>query len=138
MRSVAPSSGAKALAERVATARRQKGLSVAKLAELAGVSKAYVHQIEKGECPRPSAQVLFNIAAALGTSIAHLLGRAARGPEPGAVPIPDSLREFAAQQPDLKPEDVEMLARIRFRGDQPQTVEDWGYLWESIKRTIKR
>jgi len=138
MRSMAAGSGTKELAERVATARRQKGLSVAKLAELAGLSKAYIYQIEKGECPRPSAQALFDIATALGTSIAHLLGRAAKGPEPGAVPIPDSLREFAAQQPNLKPEDVEMLARIRFRGHQPQSVEDWGYLWETIRRMVKR
>jgi transcriptional regulator with XRE-family HTH domain len=138
MRTAAASSETKALAKRIATARGQKGLSVAKLAELAGVSRAYIHQIENGECPRPSAQVLFNIAAALGTSIAHLLGKAARGPEPGAVPIPGSLREFAAQQPDLKPEDVEMLARIRFRGGQPQRVEDWGYLWETIRRMVER
>jgi len=129
---------ATALAQRMAAARRDKGLSVAKLAELAGVSRAYIHQIENGECPRPSAQVLFSIAAALGTSIAHLLGRAAKGPEPEAVVIPDGLRQFAAEQPDLRPEDVEMLARIRLRGRQPKTAQDWAYLWESIRRTVER
>ena len=119
-------------------ARVHLGTRCSQLAELAGVSRAYIHQIENGECPRPSAQVLFGIAAALGTSIAHLLGRAATGPEPEAMVIPDGLRQFAAEQPDLRPEDVEMLARIRFRGRQPKTAQDWAYLWESIRRTVER
>jgi transcriptional regulator with XRE-family HTH domain len=129
---------ARTLGQRLASARKGKGLSVINLAELAGVSKAYVHQIENGECPRPSAQVLFNLATALGTSIAHLLGRAASGPEPEAVPIPDSLRQFAAKRSDVTLADTEMLARIRFRGHQPRSVGDWEFLWQAIKQAMKR
>ena len=138
MRTAEVGKEAKALGERVAAARKQKGFSVSKLAELAGVSKAYVHQIEKGECPRPSAHVLFNLATVLETSIAHLLGRAASGPEPGTVAIPDALRELAARRNDLEQADVEMLARIRRRGDQPRSVEDWDFIWQAIKRTRNR
>lgn len=127
-----------ALGARIREARNEKGISVAKLADLAGVSKAYMHQIENGECARPSAQVLFNIAQSLGTSVAYLLGRGPKGPEPGTVQIPQSLREFANSEPELTQEDIEMLARIRHRQNQPETASDWQYLWESIKRSVKR
>ena len=122
---------------RIKGARVDKGLSVAKLAELAQVSKAYMHQIENGECFRPSAQILYDIAQSLGTSVAYLLGRASKGPEPEATPIPQSLREFANSEPDLTQEDIEMLARIRHRQNQPESASDWRYLWESIKRSVK-
>jgi hypothetical protein len=49
--------------------------------------------------------------------------------------VSPSLREFADKY-DLPKEDVEMLARIRFRGAQPSTESDWMYLYESIKRSI--
>jgi hypothetical protein len=76
--------------------------------------------------------------AGAGTSIAHLLGRAAPGLEPEAVPISGSLRQFAARRSDLAPGDIEMLARIRFRGDRPQRMEDWEFLWQAIKQAMKR
>jgi len=137
MRNADPSKEARALGARVTGARTAKGISVAQLAELAGVSKAYMHQIENGECRRPSAQVLFDIANVLGTSVGYLLGRTPNTPEPAKVRIPASLRRFAESHPELKEEDVEMLARIRHRGDQPKTEKDWEYLWESIKRSVR-
>ena len=137
MRNVDSSEGARALAARVTDARTAKGVSVAQLAELAGVSKAYMHQIENGECKRPSAHVLFDIANVLGTSVGYLLGRLPDTPEPGKARIPASLREFAESQSELGEEEIEMLARIRHRGDQPKTAKDWAFLWESIKRSVK-
>lgn len=128
---------AKALGERVAKERNQLGLSVAKLAELAGVSKAYVHQIENGDCQRPSAHVLFSIATTLGTSIAYLLGKSSSSPEPDTIHIPESLQRFASDVDELTPDDIKMLARIKHRDHQPDNVEDWRYLWESIKRSIR-
>ena len=138
MRSAGAGDESKALGRRVMQARQARGLSVAKLAESAGVSKAYVHQIENGDCPRPSAQVLFNMAQVLGTSIAHILGRAPTAPEPGAAAIPESLKELASRREDLGLEDMEMLASIRFRGEQPQTPDDWELLWLAVKRMTKR
>lgn len=128
---------AKELGERMKAARSEKGLSVAELARLAEVSKAYIHQIENGDCQRPSAQVLFGIATVLETSVAHLLGKGPSGPESGVVRIPESLQKFAASNPELKQEDVQMLARIKHRGEQPKNEDDWAYLWESIKRSVK-
>ncbi len=74
-----------ALGARITGARTAKGISVAQLADLAGVSKAYMHQIENGECKRPSAQVMFDIANVLGTSVGYILGRVPDNPEPGKV-----------------------------------------------------
>ncbi|MBI2842741.1 MAG: helix-turn-helix domain-containing protein [Armatimonadetes bacterium] len=137
MRNADSSEETRALGARVTGARTAKGVSVAQLAELAGVSKAYMHQIENGECKRPSAQVMFDIANVLGTSVGYLLGRTPDTPEPGKVRIPASLRRFAELHQEIGKEDVEMLARIRHRGDQPKTEKDWEYLWESIKRSVR-
>ncbi len=137
MRNTDSSEETKALGARITAARADKGISVARLAELAGVSKAYMHQIENGDCARPSAQVLFNIARVLNTSIAHILGHGPKGPEPGTVQIPDSLKEYAKEHKELTQEDVEMLAMIKFRDQQPKDAKDWDYLWESIKRSVK-
>lgn len=127
------------LAKRIKEAREDKGLSVAELARLADVSKAYIHQIENGECPRPSAEVLFRIATSLGTSIAFLLGKGANRPESEAVDIPDSLREFAISRPDVKPDEVQSMARMRKRGGEQQMMkEDWELLWISLRRTVWR
>jgi len=124
-----------ALGERLKAARGE--MPVAKLAELAGVSKAYIHQIENGECQRPSAQVLFSIATITGTSVAYLLGKGPNAPEPGVTQMPESLIEFSKTQSDIKQADLEMLARIKHRGRQPKTADDWKYLWESIKRMVR-
>jgi hypothetical protein len=32
---------------------------------------------------------------------------------------------------------VEMLASIQYRGKRPDTVEDWRFIFESIKRTLR-
>lgn len=125
------------LGERVATARRTNSLSVAQLADLAGVSRAYLHQIESGDCKRPSAQVLYNLATVLGTSIAHLLGKPDCDKEPVSRSIPRSLLELAASRSDIAREDVEMLAAIRHRGKQPRTTKDWEFVWESIVRSVR-
>lgn len=62
------------LGERIKAKRKEFGLSYTALAQLAGISKAHLHQIEKGDCPRPSAAVLYEIATALETTIEYLLG----------------------------------------------------------------
>ena len=49
-----------------------------------------------------------------------------------SVDVPGSLREFAEQE-GLPESDVMMLARIEFRGEQPKTVDAWGFLYRAIK-----
>lgn len=128
---------AQKLGERIATARKAKEMSVAQLADLAGVSRAYLHQMENGDCKRPSAQVMYDIATVLETSVAHLLGKGDAAREPGACVIPKSLLELVLLRPDIVKEDVEMLAAIRHRGKQPRTAKDWEFVWESIRRSVR-
>ena len=122
------------IGERIRQRRIEKGISAAELARRAGVSKGYLSEIETGQAPRPSGDVLYRLATALGTTMADLLGREVRAP--ATRPITESLRQFA-DEALLPAGDVEMLAQIRFRGEQPRTPEDWRFLYESIKRSIR-
>ncbi len=131
-----PNQDALALGARVAEARKRKNLTLSELADLAGVSKAYLYQLEKGECPRPSAQVLFNIASHVDTSIAQLLGKAPGHWDVQEVEIPKSLQDFARKE-GLSTEETKELAAVRRRGRQPQSAEDWRFIYEAIRRTIK-
>jgi transcriptional regulator with XRE-family HTH domain len=123
------------LAEEIRNRRVEQGLSLAELARRADISRAYAHQIENAETgPRPSADVLYRIALALGTSIGELLGRSAPIQE-AEVDVPDALRRFAEQE-GLSERETLMLARIEFRGKRPHGEDDWRFLWESIKRSV--
>ena len=112
-------------------------MSAAELARRATISKGYLSEIENttGErsAPRPSAEVLYRLATALGTTVADLLEKEV---QPAARSIPPDLQEFA-RAANLPDEDVRMLAQIRFRGEQPRTADDWRFLYESIKRSIR-
>lgn len=123
-----------ALHDRIKQRREEKGISAADLARRANLSKSYISELESGRAPRPSGDVLFRLAAELGTTVADLLERQI---EPASRPTSPSLRQFA-EQAGLLPEDVEMLSQISFRGEQPRTLEDWRFLYESIKRSIRR
>lgn len=122
------------LGARIKQRREEKGISPAELARRAEISKGYVSEIESEQAPRPSADVLYRLATVLGTSIADLLGK---GSNPVSHSIPESLRRLAEKDENLTEEDVAMLAQVRFRGEQPATPEDWRFLFESIKRSIR-
>ena len=121
------------LGDRIRALREDLGISQAELARRAEITKGYMSQIESNQAPRPSGAVLFGLAQALGVTVADLLGKRI---EPVDHNVPESLRAFAMQE-DLPSQDVEMLAQIKFRGQQPQRAEDWRYIYESIKRTIR-
>lgn len=121
------------LGDRIRALRKDMGISQTELARRAEITKGYMSQIESNQAPRPSATVLFNVAQALGVTVADLLGRRV---EPAEQNIPESLRVFA-DEAGLPAQDIEMLAQIKFRGQQPQRAEDWRYIYESIKRTIR-
>lgn len=127
-----------ALADQIKRRRLEQGLTLAELARRANVSKGYLHRMEnESNAPRPSADVLFRIAFALGTTVGDLLEKQLPTPENDLTNIPDSLREFAIAE-RLSDDDIRMLAQIRYRGEHPRSVDDWKYLYESIKRTILR
>lgn len=59
----------------LALLRRQKGLSLDRLAEISGVSKAMIGQIERGDS-NPTVNTLWKIAAALHVPLSRLTGEA--------------------------------------------------------------
>ncbi len=122
------------LGDRIIQRRKEKRISAAELARRAEISKSYLSEIEGNEAPRPSADVLFRIADSLGTTIADLLEKEVR---PMSRAVSPSLKQFATEY-GIPEEDIQMLARIRFRGEQPSTPEDWRFLYESVKRSISR
>ena len=123
-----------ALSDRITARRKEMKISAAELARRAQVSKGFISEIESGLAPRPSGTVLYRIAIALGTTVADLLEQEVR---PTSREIPITLQQFA-NDAGLPAEDVKMLAQIRFRGEQPSTVEDWQYLYQSIKRSVTK
>ena len=113
------------------------------LAAAADVSKGYIFSLEAGEQENPSLGVMLKIADALGVTIADLVNapvttRAA----PAAVEVPESLKRFAARrrragQP-VTHEEMEMLMAIQLRGRRPESVTDWEFLYEAIRRTVRK
>lgn len=110
--------------------RHRAGLSQAALARAAGISKAYLSELEGDAGRRPSADVLLRLADALGVTIGEVLGRAVEPEEP--TRIPRGLREFARER-GLGDEEVRMLARIRLREGTPRTKQRWAFIYDAIK-----
>ena len=61
------------LGEKIRKLRKEKGLTLDKLAELTESSKSYIWELENKNPPRPSAEKLSKIAERLGTTIEYLM-----------------------------------------------------------------
>jgi XRE family transcriptional regulator, master regulator for biofilm formation len=61
------------IGERIKSLRKQKGISITELANLAKVSKSYLSNIERDLNKNPSIHFLMKIAKPLGVSIEFLL-----------------------------------------------------------------
>ncbi len=68
------------LGEKLRSLRTEKNLTLEKLAELAGVSKSYLWELENRESQRPSAEKLTAIADNLGVSASYFLEEDVRKP----------------------------------------------------------
>lgn len=126
------------LHERIKQRMDAKAWKLADLARESGVAKGYLWELLQGtERKRPSAETLYEVARALGTSVGDLLGRTTGVQAAGESGVPVMLQELA-EEAQLTEEDVAMLASIRFRGEQPKTKDDWRFLWESIRRSVRK
>jgi transcriptional regulator with XRE-family HTH domain len=98
------------------------------------VSKSYLSELENGNgsAQRPSADVLYRLGKALGVAMSDLLGRPVII-EPTRK-RPASLVKFA-KDANLPEADIEMLAGIKFRGDQPRTADRWGFIYQAIRNS---
>lgn len=117
--------------------RREAGLSLSGLAGKAGVSKGYLWSLEKGRTDgRPSGKTLYRLADALGTTMSDLLGQELLSQDRPKKKPPRSLRDFAEVE-GLTERDVEMLASINFRGQQPQDRDGWALVWQAIRASVR-
>src|SRR3972149_6754877 len=130
--------------KRIANLRQIKGLSLPDLAKKAGISKGYLWQIENGAEPNPSIGLLTKIAEALDTTVADLLGQPKVRVKHSAIPdkLPSGLKELVQEQKRKGtpvPEDiVRALAHLQARGARVTSKEDWEYLYETIRRVMRR
>jgi transcriptional regulator with XRE-family HTH domain len=109
--------------------RRQEGLSQQELADQVGISRNYLSQIERGQSTNLSWQVREKLSSLLG------LQEHTDEPTPDLATLPPSLIAFA-QSANLPPDDIQMLARLKYRGQQPTTPEKWELLYTVIKMTM--
>jgi transcriptional regulator with XRE-family HTH domain len=120
------------IGERIRSERTKAGLSLSRLAAATGLSKTYLIRLETDPSSNPSLGVLRQIADALDITVADLLDRPKLQFDETAAAIQPSLRAFADQSA-LSQADVRTLASIRWRqGDEPQTVERWRYVYDSL------
>jgi transcriptional regulator with XRE-family HTH domain len=121
---------ANVIGRRIRGFRTDRNMSLSDLATSAGVSKSHLSVIENGAGARPGAAILHKLAVALGVTLADVLGREVRAQPPAEIPT--SLLEFAKER-HLPQADIDMLASIAFRGEQPRTTERWSYIYTAIK-----
>ena len=119
--------------------REIRGLTLPDLATKAGVSKAFLWEIEAGKSKRPGAEVLFRLAETLGVTLAHLMGKqVAEGAQNLIEPeINDGLRAFINQrkvqgQP-LDPEEIKSLSFVQLRGGRPTTKDQWALIYGMLR-----
>lgn len=118
--------------DRIRREREKAQLSLAQLADAAGLSKAYLLKVESGGT-NPSLGVLGQIAGALDVTVADLVGGPAVRFDVDDADVPASLRAFA-DEADLTSAEVRTLASIRWRrGDEPRASERWRYIYDSLR-----
>lgn len=122
--------------QRLRSIRESQRRSLTDVADRAGISKAYLSQLERDDKKQPGYDVVVRLATALGVSVEHLTGRPAVWDPTYDDRYPEALRAFA-EQAQLPQGDIEMLAHVHYRGRQPTDVDDWAHIYETIRRTIR-
>jgi transcriptional regulator with XRE-family HTH domain len=115
-------------AQQVRERRKQENLSQEELATRVGITRNYLSQIERGQATNLSWNLREKLSSILGLKVEEE-DAIAQSDE-----LPASLLEFA-ESAKLPPDDVQMLARLKYRGKQPTTVEKWELLYNVIKMT---
>ncbi|MCL1468507.1 helix-turn-helix domain-containing protein [Argonema galeatum] len=116
-------------AKKVRDRRLQEKLSQQELADRVGISRNYLSQIERGQATNLSWQLMEKLTSILG------LKGDPTGIQAEMADIPPTLAEFA-KSAGLPPDDLIMLAGLKYRGQQPTTPEKWELLYNVIKMTV--
>jgi transcriptional regulator with XRE-family HTH domain len=113
--------------QKVRERRTEENWSQEELATKVGISRNYLSQIERGEATNLSWKVVQSLATVLG------LGLDASEEQRALSNLPAGLEEFVSRHPEVSPEDIEMLARIQYRGRRPSTHKEWELLYNAIR-----
>jgi len=124
------------LSDNIKSFRKDNDLSLSELARRAGVSKAYLHQLENGTSDKPSAIKLYAIAQELGVTIAELIGENAEEDKKREKAIPESLKEALKEYPEMK-RYKDIYPNIKKRGKYPKKKEDWYALYTILKSSLE-
>jgi transcriptional regulator with XRE-family HTH domain len=122
--------------------RKGKGWSLSELAEVAGVSKAYISDVENAAAGKPNIQYIYSLAMALDVSLDQLVDgpnakKTSSAPRGGPAPLPPGLEDLL-KDGTLTEDDVEVLAKVNFRGERPKDKDGWRFLLEAIKMSSQR
>lgn len=142
--------------------REARGISLSALARQAGVSKAYLSQMENNPQKRPSVEIVHQLAQALEVRLTELIGLEEPEPTPEAAAaggaashtaasdaadtdvaadpgdLPPGLRIFWTEHPELPLEDIRLLAAVAQRiSDAALSPTDYWLLHQTI-RLIRR
>lgn len=90
-----------ALGDKIRELRKQKGLTLDKLAELTESSKSYIWELENKNTPRPSAEKIGRIAAVLGVTSEFLLDTSEKSPTP-EIEDKAFFRKYQKLEPEVK------------------------------------
>ena len=119
-------------------------MSLEELATKADISKTYLWELEQDSAgtKKPSARILLRLASALSTTIADLLTLPTVQIQETRVELPPSLKDFydkmKKDRTPLSNDDLRDLAVMKFRGGQPQTVNEWHQLYLFLVNTLRR
>jgi len=89
------------LGEKIRKLRKEKGLTLEKLADLTESSKSYIWELENKNMPRPSAEKIGKIAAELGVTSEYLLDETKDSPTSNDVDV-RFFRKYEKMDPDVK------------------------------------
>ena len=93
------------------------------MARRTGLSRAYISALENGHSKRPGADAIRRLEEAVGPLVAHGVGR--------SIDVPPGLESLAKSRA-LSAGEVQILAGLRVRGDQPQTEERWRFIYDAL------
>ncbi len=107
---------------RIAERRAELGWSLAEVARRTGLSRAYIHALEKGRGKRPGADVVRKLEEVLGPLTDSREVR---------LTAPASLQALAKER-SLPDSEIAVLAALKVRGEPPKTLERWRFIYDAL------
>jgi transcriptional regulator with XRE-family HTH domain len=141
------------LGARLRAARRDKGMTLRDVFEATNVSITYLSDLERGVLSNPTLDKVKLIAGALGVTVEDLLGSGDNAGLRDEPALPAPLQALAASPQFLEATEadartwrttpealqrawLDSLQRISVDGRRPQSMMDYLFIFEAIRRAI--